>query len=323
VISLYVGDPHVKVSNLEESEALLQFVLKSAVDNKVDRIVLLGDLLHTHAVIRLEVLLFWKKWLIKLSSLEISIVALVGNHDQTGDYGSSAHALEVFKDLQVKNLTIVDQPYLVGTMAFLPYIHHEEKFLEAANALAAHGAKTLVCHQTFSGSKFDNGMYAPDGFDPDKLNFELIISGHIHSQQRFGKVIYPGTATWQTTSDANKEKGLWLVDHAEDGSIVSDRYLDTSTVVQPIYEISWKQGDEKPEIPTGRVSIELIGTSNWINQEKTQFKGKISFKSKITDKAQARVRQSGTSLADFTTSIFVTTFSKEELLAAMKEYELV
>jgi hypothetical protein len=43
---LRVGDPHVKVTNIEESERLVEFVAEKAIELKVDRIEILGDLFH-------------------------------------------------------------------------------------------------------------------------------------------------------------------------------------------------------------------------------------------------------------------------------------
>jgi metallophosphoesterase superfamily enzyme len=47
---LYVGDPHAQISNLDESERLLNFVQESANKHEVDSIVILGDLYHTFAI---------------------------------------------------------------------------------------------------------------------------------------------------------------------------------------------------------------------------------------------------------------------------------
>ncbi len=44
-----------------------------------------------------------------------------------------------------------------------------------------------IAHQTFVGA--DYGYYRPDvGADADKCNAEIIISGHVHKKQEFGKV---------------------------------------------------------------------------------------------------------------------------------------
>lgn len=321
---LRIGDPHVTVSNLEESGKLMQFALELAQQEKVDRIELLGDQTHTHAVVRVEVLEFWNHWLDVFSDHFLTIV-LVGNHDQVGDYASKAHALSVFHRLNKKNLRIIDTPTVVLPLAYMPYVHHEDKFLAQANELAKEGVVALVCHQTFNGAKYDNGMFAPDGFDPDKLNFANIISGHIHAKQKFGKVTYPGTARWASFSDANEEKGLWIAEHDDfNGSMVSERMIPTNHVCVPIVSVEWKEGAECPAIPDGsKVTVELIGSSDWISKQKIGLKGKVSIKTKITDSKKSVSRNAGKSLQDFIANTFVSTMDKQALMNFMKEIGLV
>lgn len=322
---LRVGDPHVKINNLAESAKLIEFVYQQAILHSVDRIEILGDLFHNHAVLRVEILSFWQRHLQYLAGF-CEVVALVGNHDQTGDYEGNLHALNLYKLINSKfPIHIIDYPTRMGVFAYLPYIHHEEPFLEAANKLAEEGAKTLVCHATFQGSQYDNGFYAPDGFDLEKLNYPLVISGHIHKRQRFGKAIYPGTGKWDTNSDANEEKGLWLVTHDETGAIISEQFIDTAGVCTPIYSIEWNEGQEQPAIPAGRVTLELIGSSEWIKKQKERLKGQCGLKSKITDKARSEKRQVTKGLADFVTSNFepVAGVSRESILEYMKEHGLV
>lgn len=325
---LRVGDPHVKVSNLGESARLMQFVIDKAREHKVDRIELLGDLFHTHAVIRLEVMMFWKHWLLEISN-RFETIVLVGNHDQSGDYGSKEHALSVFKDMNVQNLVIIENPTVINQFAYMPYIHDNAKFTEMATELANLGGNFLVCHATFDGSKYDNGMYAPGGIDPSQIPFQTILSGHIHALQRYktisGKeVIYPGTARWDSNSDANQTKGIWIYEHDESGKIVKEEMIPTNTVCTPIISIEWKEGEEEPTVQEGsKTTIELIGSSDWISKQKTKLKGKVGIKAKITDKKNTENRKSGSSLQEFLDKIFVTTLSKEDLEAKAKEWGIV
>lgn len=327
---LRVGDPHIKISNLTDAQRLLSFVELVATQHLVDRIEILGDLFHNHAVVRVEVLEFWNKWLTLLSE-SFDTVVLVGNHDQTGNYVGGQHALSMFKHIKSDKLTIVDEPTLSGVFGYVPYVHHEEEFVRQANELAGLGAKILVCHQTYQGSMYDNGMYAPDGFNIEKLNFKLIISGHIHKRQRFGsetqKVIYPGTGKWDTASDANEDKGLWLVEHAENGDIVKEEFISTKEVCTPIYEVVWNEGEERPAIPEfGKATFELIGTSEWIKKAKEQIKGKVATRSKITDKVRPESRKSVINgLETWVRSAFepVTGVERDELMVWMKENGLV
>lgn len=323
---LRLGDPHAKPANLEEMDRLLQFVEQTAKAYMVDRIEILGDLFHTHAIINLFVLEFWQNWLQRLAN-QCAVFVLVGNHDQSGDYNSTAYALSVFH--HIKNVVIVGKPVNHGFTGFMPYIHDKEQFIESANRLADQGATVLVCHNTIEGSKYENGMWAPDGIDLSRISpkFIHVISGHIHSKQEFDRVKYPGTAMWQSVSDANQAKGIHLYDHDQStGKILAEEFISTENVCEPLLVFEYREGDTPPTYPeNARVTVELIGTSEWINKEKDRFKGKVGFKSKITDKFKANSRKSGKSLEEFIlTSFEVTTgITKESLLEYMRGLKLV
>lgn len=325
---LRIGDPHVKVSNIDESDSLMEFVSSVAIKNKVDRIEILGDLFHTHAILRLEVLDFWNTWIDALSDIA-ELVILVGNHDQTGDYNSELNALSVFNRIKKKNLHVIQYPKNLGVFGYLPYIHDNRELLAAANALIKGGARVIVGHITFEGSKFENGFYAPGGVNPEEIDCKLIISGHIHARQRFStnkgqSVIYPGTAKWDTASDANQEKGLWLVEHSDTGEIIKEEFIDTSQVCSPIVSVDFKEGDSLPEFPkNARVKINLIGSSDWIKKQKTKFKGKHSISTKITDKNKPTNRKAGNSFQEFISEFYASSVDKKELLEYLKELKIV
>lgn len=325
---LVVGDPHITVSNLEESEKLMHFINDLILEHKPDRVEILGDAFHNHAVIRLEVLEFWKEWLDILSEAQ-ELFVLVGNHDMSGDYNSESHALSVFQKSRKKNLRIISNPQHHGIFAYMPYYHDKQKFIEHANNLAAQGAKILVCHATFSGAKFENGMYAPDGIDPTLLKFDTIISGHIHAHQEFGNVIYPGTARWMTASDANQAKGIWIYEHNDQtGALEGSIFINSDKACSKIisYEIKEGSSEDFAELylpDNARVFVELIGSASWINKKKLEFKGKASIKTRITDNKNREERKSGIDLSDFITNHFQTSLNKERLLKFLKEWNLV
>lgn len=321
---LRVGDPHIKPTNVEECEKLMHFIHDTVLKEKPDRLEILGDLFHTHSILRLEVIEFWDAWLDILSEA-VETVVLIGNHDQSGDYSSESHALSVFHRFKRKNLKIIQYPQNQGIFAYVSYTHDPEKFIQTANSLAAQGAKVLVCHQTFNGAKYESGVYAPDGIDPARLNFALIISGHIHSTQAFGNVKYPGTPKWDTASDANEKKGIWLYQHDDTtGAIISETMISTEHVVTPIVSVIWKEGEAMPEFPEhAKAAVELIGSSDWVSKNKTLLKGKVSISSRITDKANRAERKAGVDLIDFLSNNFVTTMDRPSLLKYAKEMGLV
>ena len=250
---------------------------------------------------------------------------LVGNHDKKNQGNDDDHenSLSIFNLIDSHNLFIIQRPVVFDCFAFVPYIHDKKRFVEESNTLKAHGAKVLICHSEFDGGQYDNGFYIPNGVKPEELNYDLVISGHIHTRSTIGKVRHPGTPRWMTASDANQEKGLWLVDFdLNTGSILHEEFLDTSHVCTPIYAYQFKEGDNPPEIPEGsKASVELIGSSEWISKQKANFKGKASISSKITDKTKPNNRKVGNSLEHFVNKVFEPTqgLKKEKMIDLMKE----
>lgn len=324
---LRVGDPHAKVSNLDEMKNLILFVAQMAKEHKIQRIEILGDLMHTHAVLRLEVVAFWI-WALDELRQVCQTVAIYGNHDVNGDYNFNTSSLHVFKLMNKENLIIIEEPTLLGVIGYVPYHHDMPSFTNAAGRLSSEGAKVLVCHQTIQGSKYDNGMYAPDGIPTGEWSekFTHVISGHIHAEQSFGNIIYPGTARWDTIADANSRKGVWIYEHDDtNGQIINSTFLSTENVCSPIKCIEWKEGEPQPEPwnENARVAVELIGSSAWIAQEKTKLKGKCTIKTKIVDKQKPKERSTGSNLEHFISNLFSSTMDRKELLAYAKEIGIV
>lgn len=306
---LRVGDPHVKPNNIKESEALMDFVLLKAVELKVDRLEILGDLFDTHSIVRLEVLEFWDDWLLRLSIEDFKTIVLVGNHDLTGSYDSTYSALSVFRFIEDqqkrwdKGIKIVHEPYLDGLYGYLPYIHDNEKFVEEANKLAAQGATVLVSHPNYEGAVYDNGSALSGGVPDNRLDprFLHLIGGHIHTELELGRIWYMGNPRWLTKSCANKKKGIWFVTHDDlTGARLTREFISTESVCMPIVSLVWKEGEDKPEIPKdSNTNIELIGSSDWVTKQKIDLKGLVSISSKITDTKKSKERKSGKNLHEF------------------------
>jgi DNA repair exonuclease SbcCD nuclease subunit len=299
-----VGDPHVKPNNIEESEALNEFVVKTAIELNVDRIEFLGDLFDTHDIVRLRVLKFWQKWFTLLSKQsKVKTFILVGNHDLTGDYSNSYSSLHPFLSLENDNFKIVHEPYLDGVYGYLPYIHDDEKFIEEANKLGQLGATVLVSHPNFEGAVYDNGTPINSGVSVSSLlpSFRHLIGGHIHTELELGKVWYTGNPRWLTKADANKRKGIWLCNHDDlTGEILSKEFISTESVCAPIVSLVWKEGGETPRLPNdnSKVHVELVGSADWVTKQKLELKG-VTISSKITDAKKSRERKSGKSLHEF------------------------
>jgi len=201
---LFIGDIHLKISNMAVAKTFLEWIYSVQLEFEPDIVINLGDTFDTHAVVRSELLGEFKKH-IELATQHCEYIYVLGNHDYFKPNDNTYHALQVFSG-HYKNLTVVDS--IVDRedlgITFVPYQPKESKF----------PTKTLpicIAHQTFVGCDF--GGYKPEyGIDPDKISADIIISGHIHKKQSFGKVFYPGTPYSQNLKDINQVKGVHIFD---------------------------------------------------------------------------------------------------------------
>lgn len=295
---LRVGDPHIMVSNLSDGEKLIDFVIETAKKENVKVIEFLGDLFHTHAIVRIEVIDFWQKALNRIQAALIECRVIVGNHDQPGskEKEQAMNALNIFEQ-DILNSTfalryIVNKPMIIDDIAYVPYMSSKEEFLGACGELYSEGAtKLLVAHQTFTGATYENGFYAEDGIDPALIPQEYILSGHIHKQQEIGKCFYQGTPKWDTMSDANEDKGIWIYTHNKDMSIKSKKFISTKKVVTPIYKYIVNEGEEdKLKLKKNAKNyIELVGKAAWITKMKKKYKGKANIKARPTDRKRSLI----------------------------------
>jgi hypothetical protein len=220
---LYVGDPHATPDELDDCTALMGLVERVAREEQVDETCILGDLHHTFDVIRCAVMAFWMQH-VRGKRL------IVGNHDFSGE-GSDIHALLAYQDRAL----IVDRPVMSDGILYMPYFSDRKKFVEVAQHFGPQ-TNTVVCHQTFAGSKYENGFYAneEDAVNPDLIPQERIISGHIHAPQEFGKVTYLGSPRWRALNDANSERAIWVYTFDDDGHVVAKKSFDTGSVCRQI-----------------------------------------------------------------------------------------
>ena len=306
--TLIVGDPHIKISNLKEATKLVDFIVENAKKHDPKFLIILGDLFHTHSIKRLEVENFWIEAFQKLIPLTPHrLIVLVGNHDIPGSNETMGkiNALKVFGE---QDIDIIDKPTGINNIALIPYMRDKQNIIKESKRLYDSGCtKLLITHNTFTGAKYETGFYAPEGIEPELICQDQIISGHIHLTQEIGKCFYPGSVMWDKMSDANHNKGIWILEHNDDNSIAKKTFLSTEDVVTPIYKLTIKEGDPEPEIkPNARVYLEFHGKNAWIKKMKKKYKGKAGIKGVPTDRRAAPSKSNDKiNLLDFLKTIFV------------------
>lgn len=279
---LLVGDPHVTADELTDSQALLDGVFALYGQLEPDMVVFMGDLHHNHALVRVEVTDFWLRNLSRFPAHKVAVI--LGNHDRPNDASSEAHALQAYRKL----CTVVDQPTWLFEdfgkphVLAMPYYHSKEDFvnehMEESKPIAP---LVTLCHQTFDGSKYENGFYAPDGLDPRILGAPRVISGHIHTAQTItwegGYVQYIGSPRWRSISDANEAKSVVLYDTVQDTFTL----FDTSEWCSPIGKAAitnLSQIDNIPFVsnPKARLHVDVVGQKAEVEVQIVAIKNRLS-----------------------------------------------
>jgi DNA repair exonuclease SbcCD nuclease subunit len=258
---LLVGDVHAVPDELDDCQALLDFVYSKS--SKNIGVVFMGDQHHTFNVVRAEVLDFWHRNLKKFKESGIKTYMLVGNHDRTPNTSSGIHSL-MYGDV----CEVISEPTRIDNVAFVPWQHSVEAFVQEAKWV---GGDYLVCHQTIVGAKYENGFYVPEdeGVNLSDLeDWKKIFSGHIHSPQTFKNVEYVGAPRWRISTDSDVCRRIVLFDPSN-GSV--ERF-STEGVCRAMYSYSEHEtGASEPiqvMVRPYKLALSLHGSADYIESRK-------------------------------------------------------
>lgn len=204
---LFIGDPHIQVSNIQEVDAFIERVIYIIKHKVPDRIVVAGDLLHTHERLHTVALNRAYDFVRQLRDITHTYV-LVGNHDyiQNQQFLTENHWMNAMKEWD--NVTIVDtvlHETINGELfVFVPYVPNG-RFEEALQTIGDtwKQASCIFAHQEFEGCK----MGAIVSVEGDKWSdmYPHVVSGHIHSRQRIqSNIYYTGSAMQHAFGESEK-----------------------------------------------------------------------------------------------------------------------
>jgi hypothetical protein len=261
------------------------------------------------------------------------IWVLKGNHDCAGaGLDEGPHALASFANKN-SNLVIMDSPTEIANGIFaVPHYYNQDLFISALDL----SQKSVYCHQTLDGSRYDNGFYAKDAVDVSGYTATFFIAGHIHAQQEWANVLYTGAPRWFNVSDANKPKGIWYVAHRQSGEVLTKTFISTEEVCRPIYlfeifdgipfdfnRINLKNTNNKTIVNIHGPRTFITETSNKLNVLKEKYKLNVYLRPFLVKEKMAKVKESEGMLTAFNSFYgeFVPPNSsdKEDLYKIIKE----
>lgn len=186
-------------------------IVQHAVENKIERILILGDLFHVRG--KISVVIFNKVYdlLKEVVAKGIRVGILSGNHDHV--YNEEETTTSIYSLQQIPGVFLMDwSSWEFENIQFIaiPYLYDRTKFHDALKKyriVETNLKRVLLIHGTIQGSKisygyqFQNGLGLNDGLH----FFDRVFAGHIHEPQDLfeGKVFLPGAPLCHSKKDIN------------------------------------------------------------------------------------------------------------------------
>ena len=215
---LTIGDVHIKVNNIVESEEMIERTVNLAKERKPDFIVCLGDVLDRHSTIHVQCLMMAEKMTQELSEIA-PFFLIVGNHDRpnNSNFLTNEHPFNAMKKWD--NVTIVDNviEYNIKNHRFILAAYVPPGRFDEALQTIENPYKDVTCyfaHQEIINCKM--GAIISKCGDPWPLENSLLVCGHIHDRDQLqDNMIYTGTPIQHGFGDSGN-KTLSIFDFIDD-----------------------------------------------------------------------------------------------------------
>ena len=318
---LFCGDKHLKITRFDLAKRCLSWINEVIEKEKPDMYVCLGDDMDSHAVLRSEIMCEYRRHIDFVMSKKIKMVYILGNHDFYNPKDSTYHAFQSLIGIN-KNFKVVDKRFDLGNITFVPYLPDHTKFPLDTKEIC-------VTHQTFIGA--DYGYMRPEvGVDAALVKANVIISGHVHLRQEFGKVVYPGTPYAQNANDINQSKGVLLFDtETYDKKFISSTlpfWLGSRHEINSEYSIDMLHEElSKILTPNDHWIVEITGPRaeimQYMNSKRFQDIKKnidIQIKTKFTDKNKRKIEIDALSMEhiikEYITKVYDGNLNKDDII---------
>ena len=279
-----VGDMHVQPSNINDSNAIFNKIAKM-INKEVNHVVFLGDMFHTHSVVRTEVMSCVTEGINKIINAGGRVIYISGNHDNQTP--KATDAITAPKFILPKEVLYIDhnieKPVEISKNVYgIGFIGDNDKFINLVRTLDNSDA-IIFHHQTLAGAKYENGFPAHGAIDFEEIKCKQFIGGHIHTAQENGKSWYPGSPRAITKAEVNMDKGFYAYD-SETGARAFHS-LNSLVKTYKRYEILEENGldvemlDNPAFSEKDNVTVFVKGTQDFYDALVKKYKklGKIGF----------------------------------------------
>lgn len=198
-------------SRLRDQQIVLEKMKVSALANKVDMILFLGDLYHLKNNADSQVIKIISSGMADLATIA-PILIVPGNHDYRM-WSSEPALLEIISELG-DAVKILSKGWYSDIFYVHPYTRRTQEAEEELKNLEVPEGSIFLGHQDIKGVNY-GGFVVEHGLDADVLSkkFKMSFVGHCHNVLKVrDNVLSIGAPMQHNFSDIGQERGWWLWD---------------------------------------------------------------------------------------------------------------
>jgi Straboviridae/Ackermannviridae/Kyanoviridae exonuclease subunit 1 len=186
------------------------------IENKIDTIIIPGDISHNRKYFQTDVYHYIQKDFFDiLENKKINVVIIPGNHDNFYTTNSDIHTGSFFS--KYNNITVINKPTVYeynGNKKILltPWLSNTEEKEEFYKQL--NNIDIIIGHFEFNGFEIVPGSVMVHGDNSNKIKdkAQLIISGHYHNKSQKDNIMYLGTPYQMSWNEYGYDKGFYILD---------------------------------------------------------------------------------------------------------------
>jgi DNA repair exonuclease SbcCD nuclease subunit len=252
-----LGDCHIGARNNSQifddqsKEFFTEVFFPELKSRGVRTIIQVGDLFDNRKAMNLGILDSAQQYLFnQLRAYDFT--TLVGNHDSYFKNTLVVNSQELFLDPS-SNWDFVARPKATDKYTLVPWIC-EANYEDTMRLLAQSTGEYCFGHLELSGFK-NNSHVMKDGLSADVFKqFKRVFTGHYHSKQCIGNIMYVGTPYELSWSDFGEDKGFHILD-LDTGEL---EFIKNPNVMHHKIHYSAGQAINLPNI-TGKIVRVLVG----------------------------------------------------------------
>jgi DNA repair exonuclease SbcCD nuclease subunit len=211
---LHIGKKGANSFFLDLDKKIIDIICADAKTKKIEKIIFLGDLMHSRSESSPKALCVARYCLDQLNNLGIPIIMILGNHDTFYNSSKEFNYYRIFSGL-FPNITFVENILEDDDLLYVGWMQTTEE--ESAYKEVSPRYKWIFGHFEFKGSEMSEYYKTTSGLE--NTNPEAyIFSGHIHQRSRQGRLHYMGSPYPQTWHGKNrKDYGYVIIDTENEG----------------------------------------------------------------------------------------------------------